>query len=73
MLAYSYPLLSVFWTLLMFAGFVLSIFIVIWAFIDNSRRPTTADGPRRCGSSSSSSSRSSASWPTSSRGRGTSM
>ena len=38
MLAYSYPLLSVFWTLLMFAGFVLWIFIVIWTFIDNFRR-----------------------------------
>ena len=38
MLAYSYPLLSVFWTLLMFAGLVLWIFIVIWTFIDNFRR-----------------------------------
>jgi hypothetical protein len=37
-LAYSYPLLSVFWTLLMFAGFVLWIFIVIWCFVDNFRR-----------------------------------
>ncbi len=38
MLAYSYPLLSVFWTLLMFAGFVLWIFIVVWTFIDNFHR-----------------------------------
>jgi quinol-cytochrome oxidoreductase complex cytochrome b subunit len=38
MLAYDYPLLSVFWSLLMFAGFVLWIFIVIWVFIDNFRR-----------------------------------
>jgi len=38
MLAYSYPLLSVFWTMLMFAGLVLWIFIVIWTFIDNFRR-----------------------------------
>ena len=38
MLAYSYPLLSVFWTMLMFAGLVLWIFIVIWTFIDNVRR-----------------------------------
>ena len=36
--AYSYPLLSVFWSLLMFAGFLLWIFIVIWCFIDNFRR-----------------------------------
>ena len=38
LLAYSYPLLSVFWSLLMFAGFVLWIFIVVWCFIDNFRR-----------------------------------
>ena len=38
MLAYSFPLLSVFWSLLMFAGFVLWIFIVVWTFIDNFRR-----------------------------------
>ena len=36
--AYSYPLLSVFWSLLIFAGLVLWIFIVIWCFIDNFRR-----------------------------------
>ena len=38
LLAYSYPLLSVIWTLLVFAGLVLWIFIVIWCFIDNFRR-----------------------------------
>ena len=38
MLAYDYPLLGVFWSLFMFALFVLWIFIVIWAFIDNFRR-----------------------------------
>ena len=37
-LAYTYPLLSIIWTLLVFAGLVLWIFIVIWAFIDNFRR-----------------------------------
>jgi Phospholipase_D-nuclease N-terminal len=37
-LAYSYPLLSVFWTILIFAGLVLWIFIVIWFFIDDFRR-----------------------------------
>jgi Phospholipase_D-nuclease N-terminal len=38
MFAYDYPLLSVFWSLLLFALFVLWIFIVIWVFIDNFRR-----------------------------------
>jgi Phospholipase_D-nuclease N-terminal len=38
MLAYDYPLLGVFWSLLMFAFFVLWIFIVISVFIDNFRR-----------------------------------
>jgi hypothetical protein len=37
-LAYDYPLLSVFWTLLMFALLVMWVFIVIWCFIDNFRR-----------------------------------
>jgi Phospholipase_D-nuclease N-terminal len=38
MLAYDYPLLGVFWSLMMFSLFMLWIFIVIWAFIDNFRR-----------------------------------
>ena len=38
MLAYDYPLLGVFWTLLLASLFILWIFIVIWAFIDNFRR-----------------------------------
>ena len=38
MLAYDYPVLGVFWSLLMFAFFFLWIFIVIWCFIDNFRR-----------------------------------
>jgi Phospholipase_D-nuclease N-terminal len=38
MLAYDFPLLSVFWTLLMFFGFFLMIFFIIWCFIDNFRR-----------------------------------
>jgi hypothetical protein len=37
-LAYSFPLLSVFWTMLMFAGIVLTLFLVIWCFVDNFRR-----------------------------------
>lgn len=38
MLAYDFPLLSVFWSLLMFFGFLLMIFFIIWCFIDNFRR-----------------------------------
>ncbi len=38
MVAYNFPLLNVFWSLLMFAFLVLWIFIVIWCFIDNFRR-----------------------------------
>ncbi len=38
MLAYDYPILGVFWSLLMFSLFVLWIFVVIWVFIDNFRR-----------------------------------
>ncbi len=38
MFAYDYPLLSVFWSLLMFSLLVLWIFIVVWCFIDNFRR-----------------------------------
>ena len=38
MLAYDYPLLSVFWSLFLFSMMVLWVFIVIWVFIDNFRR-----------------------------------
>jgi len=38
MLAYDYPLLSVFWSILLFCLLVLWIFIVIWAFVDDFRR-----------------------------------
>ncbi len=38
MLAYTWPLLSLFWTFLMFAGVVLLLFFIIWCFIDNFRR-----------------------------------
>jgi Phospholipase_D-nuclease N-terminal len=36
--AYDYPLLSVFWSILLFGLWMLWIFIVIWVFIDNFRR-----------------------------------
>ena len=39
MIAYDFPLLSLFWVLLWW-GFVFAIFFaIIWAFIDNFRRP----------------------------------
>jgi len=39
MLAYDYPLLSVFWSLAFLSMFVMVVFIVIYAFVDNFRRP----------------------------------
>ncbi len=38
MTAYTYPLLDLFWTLLMVAGMVLVLFFVIFCFVDNFRR-----------------------------------
>ncbi|HXY45611.1 MAG TPA: PLDc N-terminal domain-containing protein, partial [Acidimicrobiales bacterium] len=38
MLAYTWPLLSLLWTFLMFAGVVLLLFFIIWCFVDNFRR-----------------------------------
>jgi hypothetical protein len=37
-LAYTWPLLSLFWTFLLFAGVFVMIFFIIWCFIDNFRR-----------------------------------
>jgi hypothetical protein len=37
-LAYDFPLLSIFWTMLIFFGFFLMIFFIIWCFVDNFRR-----------------------------------
>jgi uncharacterized membrane protein len=37
-LAYDYPLLGVFWTLILFSLAVLVIFTIIWALFDNFRR-----------------------------------
>ena len=38
LLAYDFPLLSLFWVLLVLAGLIVVIFAVIWAFIDNFTR-----------------------------------
>jgi phage shock protein PspC (stress-responsive transcriptional regulator) len=37
-LAYDYPLLGAFWTLVLFSLFLLVIFVIVWAFVDNFRR-----------------------------------
>ena len=39
MAAYTYPLLSIIWTMLIFAGIVVVIFLIIYALIDNFARP----------------------------------
>ena len=38
MLGYDFPLLSIFWSMLMFFGLFLMIWLIIWCFIDNFRR-----------------------------------
>ena len=38
MLAYTFPLLSLFWTFLIFAALFLMVFFIIWCFVDNFRR-----------------------------------
>ncbi len=38
MVGYVYPVLSIFWSMLMFAGLVLMVFLIVWCFIDNFRR-----------------------------------
>jgi hypothetical protein len=37
-LAYDFPLLGVFWSIFIFSMWIIVIFAVIWAFIDNFRR-----------------------------------
>lgn len=38
MLAYDYPLLGVFWTLVLASLFFLAIFAIVWALFDNFTR-----------------------------------
>ena len=38
MLAYTYPILGVFWTITMFFLWAAWIYVVIWVFMDNFRR-----------------------------------
>ena len=42
MLAYDYPLLGIFWSLVLLFIFVMVGFVVIYTFIDNFRARTTA-------------------------------
>ena len=37
-MAYVYPLLGIFWTVLIFFGVALMFFFIIWCFVDNFRR-----------------------------------
>jgi Phospholipase_D-nuclease N-terminal len=39
MLAYSYPILSFIWMMFVFFFYAAVFFAVIWAFVDNFRRP----------------------------------
>jgi hypothetical protein len=38
MLAYSYPILGVFWTILIFSAFVVVVWVIIWCFVDDFTR-----------------------------------
>ena len=49
MLAYTYPLLSIFWTMLEFFLFFLWIWLLIVVFSDIFRATTWVDWPRRSG------------------------
>ena len=56
MLAYDYPLLGIFWSLVLLFMFVMVGFVVIYTFIDNFRRPDhsgLAKAGGRCSSSCS--------------------
>jgi Phospholipase_D-nuclease N-terminal len=36
--AYSFPLLSLFWAMMIFAGIFLMLWFIVWCFVDNFRR-----------------------------------
>jgi len=46
MLAYDYPLLGIFWTMMMFFIWAAWIFVVVWVFIDNFRRRDRSGGAK---------------------------
>ena len=47
MLAYDYPLLGIFWSMMFFFFWAAWIFTVIWCFIDNFRRHDHSGGAGR--------------------------
>ena len=46
MLAYDYPMLGIFWSLLIFSMFFVWIFTVVWCFVDNFRRHDHGGGAK---------------------------
>ena len=38
MLSYIYPLMGVFWSMLIFTGMFMFLFFILWCFVDNFRR-----------------------------------
>jgi hypothetical protein len=38
MFAYVYPVLGIFWSMLMFVGLLLLLFMIVWCFVDNFKR-----------------------------------
>ena len=38
MIAYVYPILGIFWSMLIFVGLLLVLFMIIWCFVDNFKR-----------------------------------
>ena len=38
MMAYVYPILGIFWSMLMFVGLLLVLFMIVWCFVDNFKR-----------------------------------
>jgi Phospholipase_D-nuclease N-terminal len=38
MIAYVYPILGIFWSMLMFVGLLLVLFMIVWCFVDNFKR-----------------------------------
>ena len=46
MLVAAYPLLNIFWTMMIFFFWVMYVFVVIWALIDNFRRSDHSGGAK---------------------------
>jgi hypothetical protein len=46
MLAYTFPLLSLFWAFLLFAAVFIMVFFIVWCFIDNFTRTDHSGGAK---------------------------